>query len=589
MDAALRIFLIVSGNISGTGVKFFWPPVNHETPTQSRNSEKHKENTGAKAPHAPLLETKTSAPIAKNLSPNDIPRRPISINGLKPSKSHPIKPQRSAEVVKKNWTLFTIEQDFHIYGIPLATLGDVLYPNHRYHHKIFELKIDNILYISFPFCWKKKERRSEKLHGFNIVFAINLSMHFNKLTEQNKKMWFDLIIKYVRIIQHEERRIAYLSSQLTTMRNITKSVLNEVNKRKKEEKECKMNSKNIGNKCKKEVADVVTTVLTEICKKCPIANDMKRIQEILSVSDEIKLLVNGWVELHCSLKPPEQDIIIRPYHTLLLLPQQNKQTNASNDEEEKKHDTSMKKDDVNNLRCIRKDAYDLLQQMPISGSQSLRLMISTANICSSFGDMASVTNIPLPTLFHFALHLKYWGKAQIIETINKSSQFVINPNANFQLISSKSVYQQQFAEAFPHRKTLIEELVRFNHPQPLSKMLVKDHQEIESFKSPRTPSKDSYYHKQDFIFLIAWLLQRKLIIRLHRYIKYVNQNGINHKAVGANTSRLHSIFEKMKVYLNGENHFLEVMFQTGLSSKKLQQVVDEFDDQLISYYHPQDH
>ena len=562
MDAALRIFLIVSGDSGGPRVEFFWPPIHTDTAKGT--------TSGAMPPRIPASTSdpshSTERPSRTETQTNDVMsfeefslRHTSSVSSLLPSSATPksIPPLAASSVpakakqtklskpsklsksvslssiprnVSAEWTFNTLEHSTCVYGLPLADLGEILFPPHRYHHKIFELKIDDILYISYPFCWPAIQRRTKKLIGFNIVFAIDLQMEFNKYTKQNKKMWFDIIIKYVRIVQHEERRIGYLSSQLLRMREITDSVLSEANQLRKDRKDQK----------KKELkeAEIVSNVLTAICSECPIANDMKGIQQILSVNDEIKLLINGWVELHCSLKPPEHETaVIRPYHTLLI------------------HHNA-----ISHNNNIRKDAHDLLQQIPISGSQSLRLMISTANICSSFGDMASLTNIPLPTLFHFALHLKYWGKAQIIETINKSAEFAINPNANFGSI--RSLYERQFAVAFPHRKSLIEELERFNHPKALEKHLVhlRDQQQ------------------QDFIFLIAWLLQRKLLIRFQKYIKFLPHSNSNRRK---DKEKLNNIFEKVKPYFDGQNHFLEVLFQTGLSSKKLQLVMDEFKEQLI--------
>lgn len=36
---------------------------------------------------------------------------------------------------------------------------------------------------------------------------------------------------------------------------------------------------------------------------------------------------------------------------------------------------------------------------------------------------------------------------------------------------------------------------------------------------------DYSYQRQDFIFLIAWMLQRKLLIRMHQYINYIGDGS----------------------------------------------------------------
>ena len=665
----------------GPQIKFFWPPIN----SKSEHSPQSTPSNPSDAPNAPqvsrdeVASTSYSAVIPPSPSPATAPEELTKSKSIGSISS--ISPRPRTSNVTSEWTMDSIQRECRIYGISLSHLGHVLFPPHRYHHKVFELKIDSILYISYPFCWPKIQRRNKQLDAFNIVFAIDLKRNFGKLTQQNKRMWHDIIIKYVRIVQHEERRIGYLSAQLLRMDEITHSVIAEANKRSKENRSATSSSTNVHNvqsesplnslnstnieptplhvdgdevkdstrdidgnhgvnhrgnhSANHGIEDVVRSALTEICSLCRIANDMKRIQEILSRNEKIKILINDWVELHCSLKPPEQNMLIRPYHTMLLLPQkQRTREEEDREDREDRDDQKMERlnhdkdgndavdgdnahkpmhsprrgnghrgdghpesisnhgmDSVNELRCIRKDAHDVLEQIPVSGSQSLRLMISTANICSSFGDMGAVTNIPLPTLFHFALHLKYWGMAQIIETINKSAEFMIHCNANLLAVNPKSDHHRDFESTFPHRRTLVEELQRFNGPLPLMEMMENDQMEMNG-----KCEEHDIDQREDFIFLIAWLLQRKLIVRVQKYIKWLPSipKGIvimreeekeQDMEREERRRKLQGLFDKIKPYLNGQNHFMEIMFQTGLSSKKLQQVLETFEDQLIFYSH----
>merc|ERR1712129_142491 len=133
-------------------------------------------------------------------------------------------------------------------------------------------------------------------------------------------------------------------------------------------------------------------------------------------------------------------------------------------------------------------------------------------------------------------------------------------------------------QTFSHRKSLIEELSRFNSPKLLCKMLDADKIYLDSIHS-----NDNVDQRKDFIFLIGWMLQRKMLLRMHKYIKYI---GGKHKGTKKHKDdKLNAVFAKAKPFLNGRNHEMEIMFLTGLTLKKLQQIVDEYGDELLTFHH----
>jgi len=174
-------------------------------------------------------------------------------------------------------------------GVLLGDLAELLFPPHRFHHRVFSLKIAGVLYISYPFCWSQSQRESfesesesASLDGFNVAFAIDVLRRpefAETMTARAQRMWADLATKYVRIVQHEQRRANYLSAQRKRMNELRTEM----------------------SKKSKNIDDLLRAMSDD--DECAIAGDIRRMQRILSDGDEIDLLVNGWAELHCSLRP----------------------------------------------------------------------------------------------------------------------------------------------------------------------------------------------------------------------------------------------------------------------------------------------
>ncbi|ETO25793.1 hypothetical protein RFI_11347, partial [Reticulomyxa filosa] len=283
------------------------------------------------------------------------------------------------------------------------------------------------------------------------------------------------------------------------------------------------------------------------------------------------------------------------------------------------------------LHGIKKDAYDLLQTIPLAGSHSLRVMILKSNVLLSFGDTASLTNIPLPTLFRLAAHLTYWGKAKIINVITPYSMFVINPHFNFNIhkletqgmsIANRGIYVyvcvnrnfsfviyslaylsvlvrqskvNDFAKCFPTRHSLWHELDKFNFAHPFSFHLKHE-----------SPSK-----KEELMCVVIWLLQREFIVEIHNYISLLpcsefgqtnslvlkklddskessaSKNNFKNSSTSAASSNFDSLFQNLMPYIDGHNTEQEIMFQTGniIQIRQLREICQHFRSQIAVSSH----
>jgi len=177
-EPALRIFLIVSGDYGGKRVEFFWPPVKktkaNSTPkNKEKQQEKKESNDEQKISGIFPLEIdrqhSSSSASSSSSSPTDSQPQTPSLVPLSKSKSTPnlkTNATNSNHVSTEEWSFQKLQKDLCIYGISLDDIGCLLYPSHRYHHKIFEVKVNDILFISYPFCWAKKTASNKEIEWF---------------------------------------------------------------------------------------------------------------------------------------------------------------------------------------------------------------------------------------------------------------------------------------------------------------------------------------------------------------------------------------------------------------------------------------
>ena len=658
----LRVFLIGFG--SHSNIEYFWPPlhVNNKNNNGSNNNDKK-------------MEIKVNnKKMNVNGSVDDIKitnHNGTGLPGLKPDIKSQLDPNINGATTPNITTTWTFENDFKIYGIEMETLAKALKPPQSV--KFFQIKIDHTLFLSYSTSIKiskksvnhisnnnnnnnnnnndRNDKKSDdnSLDGFTIVFAFDLNK-MKRINETNKKMWCNIIKRYIRVLLYEQKRINYLVNNVYSLRlikykyitNFNESHKNSTNTKAstlksnslpdiiiengdgKDDMESKAdilstnghhtqgydsikaNNKNKNKGLKKKTQHDfdknVTKMLIDMRHNTKIGNDIAKIVETLMVEDELKILINDWIWLDCSLKTPNsKDYIIksiRPYHTLLILPQKNiiKSANRNDNNIETKHNKKNNNNNNNNasdtsdagnlilktniaLRGIIKDAYHLTLKLPSNGSESLKQMILKSNVCRSFGELASLTSIPLPTIYHLAFHLVYWKHALIITTLNNRTKFKINPNINLKTIIDDETMKSDFKYTFPHLNSIAMELCKFNKPTSLSNLMKRiKHRKMSDINTER----------ETLIFLITWFLQRKLLIRLYLYIDIKpafkrKMDQYNNNIIPINEDE--RMFDSLIDLFNGKNHFEEIIFQSGLSGKELDAIIDRYDDRLIKFWH----
>ena len=96
--------------------------------------------------------------------------------------------------------------------------------------------------------------------------------------------------------------------------------------------------------------------------------------------------------------------------------------------------------------------------------------------------------------------------------------------------------------------------------------------------------------QRELILVVAWLLQRNLLMRMHRFVQFVPtaaNTSTSHirirRAQDGDSERMARLFERAKPFLNGQNHWLEILFQINFSANKLQLVLEHFKEQLICF------
>lgn len=137
-------------------------------------------------------------------------------------------------------------------------------------------------------------------------------------------------------------------------------------------------------------------------------------------------------------------------------------------------------------------------------SQSLRKLIQNAKPTKTFRELQVDTEISLPQLYRLSAHLVHWNQAKIINALTKTNIYVINPKAPIEDRNYYVTLTRQFTMSFPNFR-LNEVLERFSFAKTLG-----EHIDI------LVPSL-----QRDFVDIAIWLLQRNLLIQLHKFIYLV--------------------------------------------------------------------
>ncbi|KAG8508954.1 GATOR complex protein NPRL3, partial [Galemys pyrenaicus] len=224
-----------------------------------------------------------------------------------------------------------------------------------------------------------------------------------------------------------------------------------------------------------------TPPFQHILPKCKLARDLKEAYDSLCSSGVVRLHVNSWLEVSfclphqthrgtAGLVPPEAIErslkAIRPYHALLLL----------------------------------SDEKALLAELPLDCSPALVRVVKTASAVKNLQQLAQDADLALLQVFQLAAHLVYWGRAIVVYPLCENNVYVLSPHASPCLYSPLA---EQFSRRFPSHD-LPSVLSRFSLPVSLSE-----------FRSPLAPP----VQETQLIQVVVWLLQRRLLVQLHTYVR----------------------------------------------------------------------
>jgi hypothetical protein len=313
----------------------------------------------------------------------------------------------------------------------------------------------------------------DDITSFNIVCALRASASYDIVD-----CYHDLSKRLAIGLSFEERRDSYLSKEI----KIILATLEENDLQK--EDISNMNS--------------YSSIFGLILERSKLARDLKRVFISLSTTGIIDLKINNFVRVsfcqpqkvhrlklltHQSMPAiGNRDIknclfALRPYHGLLLLQEQ----------------------------------QDLLKSLPIDASPAFIQLIKVTKPDKNFMELSVDANLTLMQIFHIVSQLIYWAKATVIYPICDSNIYAIHPLASTGL-NSKLV--SDFKIRFPNSKSLHHYLADFSEGISLSQL-----------NGPLL----SLDEKLNLLSIVTWLLQRRILTQMHKYIfLVVDKERANH-------------------------------------------------------------
>ena len=296
----------------------------------------------------------------------------------------------------------------NINNFTAQTFAKIFYCKPNLCNNIFNIEIDNYIYISYPIILYST--LSNEVSYFNIIFIIEkYEVYIN--------MFKSIIISLSKSIEHEETNRSYLTNEFQKINNL------------KEEFLVLENNDPLSISSNRE-----DSYIKHLIKSSSLASLLADLHDSIYLKGSVNLLLNGWMELQFSLNESTDNINnIRPYHTLLLL----------------------------------ETKEILLASLPIECSQTLKSLISSSSPRKSFSELANELDIPLFQMYRMASHLVYWKKARIIDTLAKANIYVLHHGCNIHINSSLF---HDFNHSFPSY-SLRDILYMFSSPLPLSEHL----------------------------------------------------------------------------------------------------------------------
>lgn len=365
------------------------------------------------------------------------------------------------------------------------------------HHTRVPVQRPNLDLASYD-CFAAPNRKLKSVSqgditSFNIVCALRASASYDIVD-----CYHDLSKRLAIGLSFEERRDSYLSKEI----KIILAALEENDMAKlsaeNEQQDHQSNMIDQGGGLDSVGNPILTNgdtqgaanpgqIFSLILERSNLARDLKRVFVSLSTSGIIDLKINNFVRVsfcqpqkvhrlklltHQSMPAVgNQDIkhcllALRPYHGLLLLQEQ----------------------------------QELLNSLPIDASPAFIQLIQVTKPDKNFMELSVDANLTLMQIFHIVSQLIYWAKATVIYPICDSNIYAIHPLASTGL-SSKLV--SDFKTRFPNNKPLHHYLADFSEGISLSQL-----------NGPLL----SLDEKLNLLSIVTWLLQRRILTQMHKYI-----------------------------------------------------------------------
>lgn len=329
--------------------------------------------------------------------------------------------------------------------------------------------------------------------SFNIVCALRSSASYDIVD-----CYHDLSKRLAIALSFEERRCSYLSKEIKTiMTTLEERDMAYLAERDQERDKISSNTANeAGNGKTIGISDGTNgpgedktkeSVFSLILNRSHLARDLRRTFISLCTTGIVDLKINNWVSVsfclpqkvhrlklmnHKSMPAVSTKDIkrcllyLRPYHGLLLL----------------------------------QEPQELLDSLPIDASPAFIQLIRVTKPDKNLMDLSVDANLTLMQIFSIVSQLIYWAKATVIYPICDSNIYAIHPLASTGL---RSKLVQDFRIRFPNSKSIHHYLADFSEGTSLSQL-----------NGPLLNIEE----KLNLLNIVTWLLQRRILTQIHKYI-----------------------------------------------------------------------
>ncbi|XP_065318961.1 GATOR1 complex protein NPRL3-like [Gordionus sp. m RMFG-2023] len=418
--------------------------------------------------------------------------------------------------------------------------------------KLFEVKIDDVNYVGYPFLLKI-EMPENKIQSFNIVFAFKTFENTKKTFLSNN---YQMISKNLAIIlQNKQFENEYLTNNIRKMFHI----IDEYSVIKDCEKLENINPYKIMLDQNVNICIVIKDIYENLCKdKCfniKIENTFFNLYIPLNIK-----LANSYdtAQLPC-------DNLIKPFHSILL------------------------NDNISTKKL-------LYQNMSLN---FLNLCVPTKSLYK----ISIEANISLNYILDVIKQLVHLGQCRIIYPLCETNIYVITPQIT-EILNASLI--EKFNKQIDSNTNLVHILEIFSHPFTL----------IYHYNIAHSKNLLAKFTQDDRIKIIVWLIRHELIIQLHTYIYLKPSSGSSNyeekfisPAPKSQIQNLYSsekevsqdvintlrpakkytmLFKKLMGYFNGLFHIEEIMFLEHIKRSTLMSCLENFKDSLIFIKHYDD-